>query len=377
MLRDTSRSRFVLGALLAVCLVLLVLDSRPGDNPVTSAVRFAGTAVFSPVSAAVTTVAAPLSTAYRTALAAPGARAEIEELRTRNAELRGALRDRDRDEVRSAELDRLLTLSGRGGYEIVAAQAVTQLTPQGYADTITLDVGERDGVRPDMTVVNGDGLVGRVVRTGERSSTVLLLIDGASKVGARLEGSSEIGIVSGTSRSITESVPLRLALLDATAEIDKGERLVTLGSHGQAPFVPGVPIGTVTKVEETPGTLSRTAEVTPAVDVSALDIVGVVVAGPEEDPRDSVLPPGPGADAEKEAKDAVQGEQGAEPDEEQGGEPGGEQSAEPGGEQGEQSAEQDEQNGEQGAAADRGEPGGAESADETGPAARDEDEENR
>ncbi|PSL00782.1 rod shape-determining protein MreC [Murinocardiopsis flavida] len=302
-MRDASRSRVVLGVLLTACVVLLVLDARGGGDPVTKGARTAGAAVFGPVSAAVTTVTGPVSDTYRAALAAPGAREEIEDLKARNSELTRQIGAQERDEGRSGELERLLNLSGLGGYEIVGANAVTHLTPQGYADTVTLDVGTRDGVRRDQTVVNGDGLVGRVVRAGTDTSTVLLLTDGASTVGARLEGSEEIGTISGASRSIAETAPLRFELLDASAKVGKGERIVTLGSHGGAPFVPGVPVGTVEKVEDTPGALSRTAQVAPVVDVSALDIVGVVVAGPKEDPRDAVLPPKPGDPKEKDGKE--------------------------------------------------------------------------
>lgn len=301
-MREASRSRLVLGVLLAACVVLLVLDARDGRDPVTSGARTAGAAVFGPVSTAVTTVTGPVSDTYRAVQAAPGAREEIDDLKARNAELTRQIRSEDRDKGRSAELKSMLNLSGLGGYKIVGANAVTQLTPQGYADTVTLDVGTRDGVHRDMTVINGDGLVGRVVRAGTSTSTVLLLTDGSSTVGARLEGSEEIGTISGASRSITESAPLRFELLDASAKVGEGERIVTLGSHGGAPFVPGVPIGKVEEVEDTPGALSRTAKVVPVVDVSALDIVGVVVAGPEEDPRDSVLPPDPDEVKKKEAK---------------------------------------------------------------------------
>jgi rod shape-determining protein MreC len=72
-----------------------------------------------------------------------------------------------------------------------------------------------------------------------------------------------------------------------------GERLVTFGSMHDQPYVPGVPIGTVTTIERTPGALTRTALVRPFADFTALDVVGVVVGPPKSDPRDAVLPPKP------------------------------------------------------------------------------------
>ncbi|GAA1992619.1 rod shape-determining protein MreC [Nocardiopsis rhodophaea] len=289
--RGTSRSRLAL--LLALALALLILDARDEENPVSTAARAAGDAVFAPVSAGVSIVGAPFQGTYRALVAAPGAHERIAELEAENARLSAALADRKRDDRRAEDLERLLGLSGLGGYEIVPAQAVTQVTSRGLASAVTIDVGTRDGVHPDMTVLNGDGLVGRVTRAGKETSTVLLLTDADSAVGARLEGSQRIGVAEGGSRSIGDSVPLRFELMDADAQVREGDRIVTLGSHDGAPYAPGVPIGTVTKVRDTPGALSRIADVAPAADVAALDIVGVVVAGPEKDPRDSVLPPSP------------------------------------------------------------------------------------
>ncbi|ASU84825.1 rod shape-determining protein MreC [Nocardiopsis gilva YIM 90087] len=289
--RGTSRSRLAL--LLAIALALIILDSRDGDNPVSAVARAAGDAVFAPVSAGVSVVGGPFKGTYRTLVAAPGAQDRIAELEAENAELSARLDDRERDDRRAQDLERLLGLSGRGRYEIVPAQAVTQVTSRGLASAVTIDVGTRDGVHSDMTVLNGDGLVGRVTRAGKDTSTVLLLTDASSAVGARLEGSQRIGVAEGGSRSIGDSVPLRFELMDADAQVQEGDRIVTLGSHDGAPYVPGVPIGTVTNVRDTPGALSRIADVDPAADVAALDIVGVVVAGPEKDPRDSVLPPEP------------------------------------------------------------------------------------
>ena len=68
--------------------------------------------------------------------------------------------------------------------------------------------------------------------------------------------------------------------------------VVMFGTH---PFVPGVPIGEVIKVDPSRGDLTRTVWVRPFVGFSRLDIVGVVVMPPREDPRDAVLPPKPEA----------------------------------------------------------------------------------
>src|SRR5262249_23464447 len=69
-----------------------------------------------------------------------------------------------------------------------------------------------------------------------------------------------------------------------------GDRVVT---NQDAAFPGGVPIGEIGQVQGTVGSFSRTATITPYVDFTSLDLVGVVVVPPRTDPRDSVLPPRP------------------------------------------------------------------------------------
>ena len=55
-------------------------------------------------------------------------------------------------------------------------------------------------------------------------------------------------------------------------------------------FVPGVPLGVVTKVQAAQGTNAQVAFVEPFADVTDLDLVGVIVNKPRTDPRDALLP---------------------------------------------------------------------------------------
>lgn len=293
MLSDTTRSRLVLAVLVAVALVLLVVDARPSGDPVTSIARSGGELVFAPVAAGVGLVSGPFVRVHEGFSAGPEAADRIGELEDANAELESELQAARIDEHRAEKLDDMLHLSGLGAYEVVPAQAVTRTTARGYAHIATLDAGTDSGIETDMTVVNGDGLVGRIIEAGPRTATVKLATDVNSSVGARLEESRKIGAITGGSVPGGPEADMTLELFDLEAPIDQGDRVVTLGSHEGAPFVPGVPIGTVDEVEVAPGALSRIARITPAVDFAALDVVGVVVKGPSEDPRDSLLPPKP------------------------------------------------------------------------------------
>jgi rod shape-determining protein MreC len=188
-------------------------------------------------------------------------------------------------------LDALLRVASVGRYRVVPAEVIAVGPAQDFSWTVTIDAGTLDGVEEDMTVINGDGLVGRVLKVYNSTATVVLLVDPESSVGGRVAGSQEIGIVSGTGRQNS----LQFQLLDPLGEVNAGDAIVTFGSKGGRPFAPGLPIGEVVDVSGTAGALARVATVSPYADVSQLSVVGVVVRPPREDPRDSVLPSAPAA----------------------------------------------------------------------------------
>ena len=66
---------------------------------------------------------------------------------------------------------------------IVAASVIA--AGSDYTNSVTLDVGSRDGVHAQETVLNGDGLVGTVTQVSKDTSTVLLATDASSVAGAR------------------------------------------------------------------------------------------------------------------------------------------------------------------------------------------------
>lgn len=286
--RDTRRTRLLLAFLLLVAFTLITIDMRQGDESPLTSLRSFGARVFGPVERAAGAVVGGISEGFDRLGRLDDDADEMERLRRENEELRGRLRTSELDHARAEEMERLLGAAGRGQYKTLPAQVIAVGNAQGFSWTVTLDVGSGDGVKPDMTVLSGEGLVGRVTTVGPATATVLLASDPMSSVGARLEGSMEIGIVTGRGNELLE-----LELLDPQAPMNPGDRLVTFGSRGNHPFVPGVPLGEVVSVQQTPGELTRKASVRPYIDFTSLDIVGVVVEPPRTDPRDAVLPPLP------------------------------------------------------------------------------------
>jgi rod shape-determining protein MreC len=122
------------------------------------------------------------------------------------------------------------------------------------------------------------------------TSTVLLASDASSIVGVQMAGSGQIGDVTGTGKSMSGSGLLRLDLFAANAVLKPGQEVVTYASVGDQPEVPGVPVGTITSVTASAGSLTQTALVRPFVNFTALGVVGIVVQVPAHNPRVSILP---------------------------------------------------------------------------------------
>jgi rod shape-determining protein MreC len=288
--RDTRRTRVLLALLLVTSVSLVLIDHRAADSPL-DGVRGAAAAVFGPVEQVAAAIAGPVSDAVDGVSSIGDDADEVDQLRRRNEELTRRLRTGELDRNRAAQLDALLHVAGAGRYRIVPAEVIAIGAAQSFSWTVTIDAGTRDGVHADMTVLDGDGLVGRVKTAGPSTATVLLAVDPESSVGVRLEGSMEVGFTTG--QGIADDGALDLRLLDGQSTVVPGDRLVTFGSQGDTPYVPGVPVGVVRSVQGSPGSQTRTAVVEPYVDFTALDLVGVVVEPPRSDPRDAVLPPRP------------------------------------------------------------------------------------
>lgn len=135
---------------------------------------------------------------------------------------------------------------------------------------ITIDAGERDGIRVGMPVVAGGGvLVGRVGEVSYATSQVQLLNDPASFINVRLVESRASGTVAGTSEGI-----LLLQNVLQTEELKPGDIIVTSGLGGTLPQA--LPVGVVERVISQDVETSRQAIVRPGVDFDKIEVVLVI-----------------------------------------------------------------------------------------------------
>ena len=268
--------RLLLVLLLLTALTLTALDVRGGD----------GGSPFDPLRRGADAVLGPAQRALGGAARAVGGvldgdSDDQERLELENAQLRAELRRSEDLRRRVDELDALLALKDFGSYPMVPARVAAIGSSFGFESTVTIDAGSGDGIEPGQTVVDGDGLLGRTLRVGPFTSTVLLLTDPGFTVGARLTREGTVGLATGDGKG-----GLVLSLVEG-GRVQEGDALLTTGSDT---FVPGVPVGRVTSVDPGGQALVTTARVRPFVDVSSLDLVGVVTEPPRSTPRVPLQP---------------------------------------------------------------------------------------
>ncbi len=261
---EARRTRIVLAALLVVAIALITVDFRDGGD---SGAHSLGGKVFGPVERVAGNVTGWFSSG--------GDSGQVAALQKQNDELRAQLAQATTGRSNAAQLAGVLHLTN-GKEQVVTGSVIA--AGGSYSDTVTINVGSADGVAANETVLNGNGLVGTVVRVTSSTATVQLLTDSGTTVGIRMADSGQIGALSGTARSFSGSAPLKLTLFNAGATLKTGQRLLTFGSVGGRPYVAGIPVGTVTKVTTQPGSLTPTALVKPFADFTGLGVVGVVTS---------------------------------------------------------------------------------------------------
>ena len=139
-----------------------------------------------------------------------------------------------------------------------------------------------------MTVISGEGLVGVVKESFLNSALVMLATDPDFKVGVRIAGTQQIGILSGRGSKRAE-----LQLLDNQKIVEVGDVLLARGSTNNRPFVPGIPIGVISAVDSSAGSIAQSATVMLYPNFSALGVVSVVLSAGKNNPGDALVPVAP------------------------------------------------------------------------------------
>lgn len=189
-------------------------------------------------------------------------------LRENIASLEKGLLDLREANFENERLRQLLGFQEAQKNKYISAMVIAR-DPSVLKDTIIIDKGRRHGLSKDMTVISGNGLVGRIRECGVDISRCLLITDRDSVVSAIVQRTREEGACVGGARS-----GLLLKYLELGSDVKEGDAVISSGFSGV--FEKGILIGGVAAVKKDPSGLYLNAVVKPAVDMTRLEEVLVI-----------------------------------------------------------------------------------------------------
>ena len=140
-----------------------------------------------------------------------------------------------------------------------------------FGSTIIINVGKKDGVEPNMTVISDKGLVGYIISTTNTTAKVQTIIDTATAVSATISTSRDSILVRGT---LDANYTLKATYIPTDAKLLQGDIIETSGIGGIYPK--GIKIGTIKEIINTKNITDRYAIIETAVDFSKLETVLVI-----------------------------------------------------------------------------------------------------
>ena len=278
-----NRSRLLLVILLVTALFFITLDLR--GVSLTKGSRSVTQTILSPVQRTVSTIFSPVGRFFSDVKNFGKTNAQLQDEIALNNLLKSQIAMNTDTKGQLSQLKAVLDLAGRGNYKVAAARVIARGSASSFSQTITIDAGSSSGIRSDMTVISQNGLIGVVKSTTSSSAIVLLTSDPSFRVGVRIARNQSVGVLSGLG-----STSYSLVLLDPSGTIKTGDILVTNGSEGNRPFVPGVPVGVVVGVDNSTASLTQTATVVSYANLNDLGVVSVILSAPTTAPRKPLLP---------------------------------------------------------------------------------------
>lgn len=203
-------------------------------------------------------------------------RKENKKLQTRVDEL---ITENNNLQEEKYELERLQTLykldQNYADYEKTGAHVIAKDSGNWFS-TFTIDKGSDDGIKADMNVMAGSGLVGIVTETGPGWSTVRSIIDDSSNVSGMVLSTSDRCMVRGDLSLINDG-KIRFEQMENNDNVVQvGDQIVT--SHISDKYLQGILIGYISEVNVDSNNLTRSGYITPVVDFKNLQEVLVITS---------------------------------------------------------------------------------------------------
>ncbi len=170
--------------------------------------------------------------------------------------------------LENTRLRRIIGLNILQKFDCVAAKVIGR-NRAASINTILIDAGKKQGVERNMPVISGQGLVGKIIAVSANHATCQILTDRNFRAAARIQRTRIAGLYrsEGDKGGTVIGVPVR-------ADVQQADIVVTSGMNSI--FPPGLTIGRVEKIEESPDKLYKIIWVSPQVDFNKIEEVFVI-----------------------------------------------------------------------------------------------------
>lgn len=262
--RSSMRTRVILMICALLCAAIPTLLILLGQvEPVRSFIK----PVTAPIEAAFSSVGRSFSSLFAYFSDYDVLRAENEALKRELASMEETVRKAEEIRAENKFLSEFLELKeNHADYRFIKCEVVAR-DDSGYKTTFTVNAGEDMGASVGDPVITSLGVVGRITEIGGNWATVTPLTETTSSIGAYSERSGDEGIVEGTLASRSKGTAL-FSYLAKDADLAVGDRIRTAGQGSYYPR--GLLLGRITAITSDPATGAQSAEIAPAVDLSAL-----------------------------------------------------------------------------------------------------------
>lgn len=276
-----NNTKYFLFGLSLLCVCMIGITTIKGSilNPLRTAVGY----VLVPIQSGVNRVGGGLYNELSSVGKLKTALAENETLKTRVDEL---TEENTRLRSEQFELERLRSLYELDQeymqYHKIGARIIAKDSGSWFS-VFRIDKGSDDGIKEDMNVIAGGGLVGIVTDVGANYATVRSIIDDSSRVSAMAQQSGDSCIVAGDLQLFKEG-RLKLSYMEKDDDIKDGDMIVTSNISGK--FLPGILVGYATDITvDYNDNLTKSGYLIPAARFDRLQEVLVITylkdAGPE------------------------------------------------------------------------------------------------
>ena len=267
-------SRYVLTFLVILCVVFLFVSYSTGfsGGPLQTVANY----VFVPMQKGLDYVGSNIAVSNENAKSRSELVAENKKLQTKVDKLTTELNNIQLQQSELKQLQDLYKLNQQySSYKTTGAYVIAKGSSNWF-DTFTIDKGTKDGIKVDMNVIAGSGLVGIVTEVGKNYAVVRSIIDDTSNISGMIVDTNDNCIVSGDLKTMTKSNEIDLTNLeDANNQVQNGAAVVT--SNISDKYMPGILIGYVSSLKKDSNNLTKSGTVTPVADFKHLQEVLVIL----------------------------------------------------------------------------------------------------